>query len=432
MNTSTRIFTAMAILLMTAISCERPDDDPEDKPDGNPPVEKPEEKPDTPVVATKDNTFVIDGKEASFGSISVSNFGEYLCIAASPEEGVESFDAMFGQDEYLYVAISPLLNGKEFDLMTENDLFTVISTVAGAGIETLSPEVRTEITEGRCSFGYAEGKTEVFIALELSSGVSFSAKMSAEEAALVVNENTFSLDGNTKPIRTVFHRSQDGRTELYLTPAGISYFEDLNITTYYAYLILEDSQCNGKTLSVKDIEAAGYGDNFNEIYVSSTDTQTTGTVNVLRDAEDPAHYTVAASLDFDGTALEMSFDGKALDTAPAQEAESEVVYDGKSEKINKVTLDKRDTPQFTHSVNILTENGTDICITLPHAYIDGTPHGFSQSPYLTIAYGDVIFSKATGYSGTVNIGTEGETMTIEATNYKNFNIYYKGPFSVIE
>lgn len=221
-------------------------------------------------------------------------------------------------------------------------------------------------------------------------------------------------------------------TTIYLTPAGISYFEEIDITTYYAYITVEDSQCNGRTMSVKEIECAGYGDNLKGIYKSSYDTEVTGTVNVLRDPEDPSHYTVAAALDFEGNTLELRFDGKAISTELKEEKESVVIYDGKKQKIQDVSLDKTSNPEFTYSAIILTEDGTEIRIKFPLAYIDGVAHGFSQSPYLTITYGEDIFSKATGYSGTVTIGTEGGTITIEATNYKNFEIFYQGPYKTIE
>ena len=390
--------------------------------------EKPEDKP----VATKDNTYVIDGKEFQFGSVAVSNFGEYLCIAASPEEGVDNFDAIFEQDEYLYAAISPMLNGKEFDLMTETELFTLMSTLQGAAIESLAPATRDEISEGKCTFTYSDGKASVSIVMKLKSGVELSAKMTAEEPSLVVNENIIALDGENKPVRTAFYESKDGMTTIYLTPAGISYFEELEITTYYAYITLQDSQCDGSRLNVSDIKCAGFVNNLNGTHKSSIDTKTSGTVNVLKDPDDPWHFTVMAELDFSGTTLEISFDGNAISTEVTEVKESVVEYDGKKQTIKEVWLNTMPNPEDTRSVVILTEEGNDVCLTMPRNFIDGNAHGFSQSPYMNIRYNDTIFSKATGYSGTVTVGIDGSTMTIEATNYKNLKIYYEGPFKVSE
>lgn len=390
--------------------------------------EKPEDKP----VATKDNTYVIDGKEFQFGSVAVSNFGEYLCIAASPEKGVENFDAIFEQDEYLYAAISPMLNGKEFDLMTEKELFTLMSTLQGAAIESLAPATRDEISEGKCTFTYSDGKASVSIVMKLKSGVELSAKMTAEEPSLVVNENIIALDGENKPVRTAFYESKDGMTTIYLTPAGISYFEELEITTYYAYITLQDSQCDGSRLNVSDINCAGFVNNLNGTHKSSIDTKTSGTVNVLKDPDDPWHFTVMAELDFSGTTLEISFDGNAISTEVTEVKESVVEYDGKKQTIKEVWLNTMPNPEDTRSVVILTEEGNDVCLTMPRNFIDGNAHGFSQSPYMNIRYNDTIFSKATGYSGTVTVGIDGSTMTIEATNYKNLKISYEGPFKVSE
>lgn len=84
------------------------------------PVEQNPEINPNPAPQLQDNTYIIDEALESFGSVVMSNLDEYLCIAASPAEGVEDFEAIFEQDEYFYVAISPLLNAKEFDLMTPN------------------------------------------------------------------------------------------------------------------------------------------------------------------------------------------------------------------------------------------------------------------------------------------------------------------------
>ena len=126
------------------------------------------------------NTYAVDKEKSAFGSVELTNLGEYICIAATPAEGVQGFDAVFGQDEYFYVAISPLLNGKEFDLMTENDLYTVMSTLDGAFLETVAPDMKEEIKEGKCLFDYKDGKATVEIRLTLADGTKLAAKMEAE------------------------------------------------------------------------------------------------------------------------------------------------------------------------------------------------------------------------------------------------------------
>ena len=375
------------------------------------------------------NTYAVDKEKASFGSVELTNLGEYICIAATPAEGVQSFDAVFEQDEYFYVAISPLLNGKEFDLMTENDLYTVMSTLDGAFLETVAPDMKDEIKEGKCLFDYKDGKATVEIRLTLTDGTKLAAKMEAEEPGIIVNENIFAIAGDEKPVRTAFYLTEDGLTTLYLTPAGIDYFEDISITTYYAYIILDDTQCNGRALDVSDIVAVGYGDNFNEIYVDSREVSAKGSLKVFADPSDDSHYQVSADITFGGTTLKLRYDGNAIDAGTKEVVNNEVIYDGKTYGITDVILNLQPDPaNLTCTVMIWTTRGDMVKITLPVNFLDGNAHGFSQSAHLYMEYNGQVYSKATGYSGTVTVADDGDTIRIEATNYDNLKITYEGPY----
>ena len=375
------------------------------------------------------NTYAVDKEKSSFGSVELTNLGEYICIAATPAEGVQGFDAVFEQDEYFYVAISPLLNGKEFDLMTENDLYTVMSTLEGAFLETVAPDMKDEIKEGKCLFDYKDGKATVEVRLTLADGTKLAAKMEAEEPGIVVNENIFAIAGNEKPVRTAFYLKEDGLTTLYLTPAGIEYFEDISITTYYAYIVLDDTQCNGRALDVSDIVAVGYGDNFNEIYVDSREVSAKGSLKVFADPSDASHYQVSADITFGGTTLKLRYDGNAIDAGTKEVVKNEVIYNGETYGITNVILNMQPDPvNLTCTVMIFTERGDMVKINLPVNFLDGNAHGFSQSPDLYMEYGGQRYSKATGYSGTITVADDGDTIRIDATNYDNLKITYEGPY----
>ena len=375
------------------------------------------------------NTYAVDKEKASFGSVELTNLGEYICIAATPAEGVQSFDAVFEQDEYFYVAISPLLNGKEFDLMTENDLYTVMSTLDGAFLETVAPDMKDEIKEGKCLFDYKDGTATVEIRLTLTDGTKLAAKMEAEEPGIVVNENIFAIAGDEKPVRTAFYLKEDGLTTLYLTPAGIDYFEDISITTYYAYIVLDDTQCNGRALDVSDIVAVGYGDNFNEIYVDSREVSAKGSLKVFADPSDASHYQVFADITFGGTTLKLRYDGNAIDAGTKEVVKNEVIYNDETYGITNVILNMQPDPaSLTCTVMIFTARGDMVKINLPVNFLDGNAHGFSQSPDLYMEYGGQRYSKATGYSGTITVADDGDTIRIDATNYDNLKITYEGPY----
>ena len=375
------------------------------------------------------NTYAVDKEKALFGSVELTNLGEYICIAATPAEGVQSFDAVFEQDEYFYVAISPLLNGKEFDLMTENDLYTVMSTLDGAFLETVAPDMKEEIKEGKCLFDYKDGKATVEVRLTLADGTKLAAKMEAEDPGIVVNENIFAIAGDEKPVRTAFYLKEDGLTTLYLTPAGIDYFEDISITTYYAYIVLDDTQCNGRSLDVNDIVAVGYGDNFNEIYVDSREVSANGSLKVFADPSDASHYQVSADITFGGTTLKLRYDGNAIDAGTKEVVKNEVIYNGETYGITNVILNMQPDPvSLTCTVMIFTARGDMVKINLPVNFLDGNAHGFSQSPDLYMEYDGQRYSKATGYSGTITVAEDGDTIRIDATNYDNLKITYEGPY----
>ena len=385
-----------------------------------------QENPEKP--ALKENAYELDGVQASFGSVALSNIGDYICIAATPSEGVESFEEVFEQEEYFYVAISPLLNGKEFDMTKEAKVFTVMSTLEGAYLESVAPTLTDEITSGTCLFNYKEGVAMVEVSIVFADGAELSVKMSAEETGIVVNENIFAIGGNEKPVRTAFRMVEDGTTTLYLTPAGIDYFEDIDITTYYAYIILESGKCHGRTLTVEDVIAVGYADNFNELVVDSREVATTGTLNIAADPNDMAHYVVALDLDFAGTSLKIRFDGETLDALAKEVVTNEVVYNGTSLGIKEVYVDFMPNPECLTTVMIFTERDDMVYIKIPNNYLDGNAHGFSQSQNLYIRYDGVVYSKANGYSGTVTVSFDDDTIKINATNYDNLEITYEGPY----
>ena len=400
-----------ALMALVVISCEKV------------PAEPEQEKP-----APETNMFTVDGQIGVFESVVVSNIGEYICIAASTSDGVDVFDEIFDQEEYFYVAISPLLNGKEFDIKTERRLYTMMSELSGAFLESVTPETTQEIQSGTCLFNCKDGKVNVLVNAALADGTSLTVKLTAEESGIVVNENLFSIDGNDKPIRASFSKFENGTTAIYLTPAGIEYFADLEIATYYAYVILDDSKCHGKMLSVEDVIAVGYADNLTGLIVDSRDVMTSGSINVASDSSDPSHFVVSADLDFSGVSLQLRFDGKTRDANIVQVKESKIIYNGKSLGIKNVALDRQTDVDDVYHVLITTEKDDDIRISLPSNFLDGNAHGFSQSPNLYIEYDGTVYSKANGSSGTVTISISGGVLKVEATNYKNLEVLYEGPY----
>ena len=217
------------------------------------------------------------------------------------------------------------------------------------------------------------------------------------------------------------------------TPAGISYSEELAITTYYTYLILNDNQCNGKTIMASEIIEAGLVDNYQESSISSATNACTGTINVLKDVDDPSLYTIVASINLDDTVIDIHYKGKAIDYNLKPEIIYEVIYNKKSYQINEVTLDKT-IGNDLWKVTIDTE-GEDVTITMPSAAFDGNAKGFSQfknNPDVKVTYGENTYNYGSGHSGTITVGINGENIHVEFTNYNDLQVLYEGGFTLVE
>ena len=90
---------AAAFMAVAMISCEKPQVDEPDQP--NQEVPGPDQpgqgdggtdNPNPEKPALGENAYELDGVQASFGSVALSNIGDYICIAATPSEGVEAFE----------------------------------------------------------------------------------------------------------------------------------------------------------------------------------------------------------------------------------------------------------------------------------------------------------------------------------------------------
>lgn len=415
---------AALVLATTVISCEKPVIE-------NPELEDPEleiEKPGSEKPGLEANTYSLDKEPGTFNSVFASNLGEYICIAATPSPGVKDFNEVFNQEEYFYVAISPLLNGKKFEMIYEKELYTVMSSLQGAHLESVTPTTLEEIQSGVCTLTCKDGFVEADVKIFLENESVLTVKLSTEDPGVVVNQNIFSLDGNDKPIRAAFSRQYEGTTEIYLTPAGIDYFDELPISTYYAYIILETSKCHGKGLTVDDVIAVGYADNFYGLIIDSRDVSATGSINVSAESDDPRHYIVSADLNIDGTSLKLRYDGKTLDGDKKEVIENKLIYMGENLSIEDVCIGPMPDAEDVYRVMITTSNDDIIYISLPVKFLDGNAHGFSQSPQLYIEYRGEVYSKANGSSGTVTIGIDDDMIKLEATNYNNLEISYVGAF----
>lgn len=426
-KTMKRVLSLFILLLtLAAVSCgEKPIPEPMPEPTPDNPT------PDDPAPEAPISYYKVAEGQCELGSVILSNYGEYLCIAASPNGGVEEFDAIFSESEYLYVAISPLLVGKEFDIKSEKTLFTIISTLGAAPLAELTPEQHSEVKSGRCRFDYEAGIATVTLDVTLADDRRLSAVLIAEKQ-IVVNRNTITRNGEDKPVRAAFHTEDDGKTYLYFTPAGVDYFDDMvESATWYIYLAVDNALLDAGNVDIATNEKwfqLGLGDNVDESKsLTISPDMLNGAVGYFSVERGEGERAFKVILDVqwgDGTML-MSYDGDCLDATAEEVRNNSIVSDGVEYFISGATIDRSDAEVWRLT---LKSKQATLVLQMPAERFDGTPSGFSSDARILAEFNGETLSKAAGYSGTLIITFDEATMNIEAEFFNNSVVeaYYCG------
>jgi len=412
---------------------EKPGEEPEK------PGEEPEKPGDDEPAPLLPNTFVINGESCDFVSLSATMTGENLSIAATPAAGYTDVESIMNEaEEYFFIGVSPILVGKEFDLMTEQNLYTVYSTLADAPIEVLAPGQTEEIASGKCLVKIEEETVTLTCEMEMKDGTSFVVHIVTDniETQIVINENEIGRNDEVKPLRTAFYQEEDGLTYLYFTPANISYFSELSIATWYMYLVIPTDLVKGKEVSVDalaadDVFIFGVVDNVDSgRCVEVADVEGITGKFYISSTEQGA-YVVSFEFFVNGDAYRVSFDGTCVSTAeekPEDKKENEFKYGRRKIQIESVSLSKGEDV-WTLSLNL--ENGKTAEVSASRSVFQtGGIFGFSQDKNMSVSYDGNVYSKANGYSGTLTVYLNEADSTVETefTNYDDCEFYYCGEY----
>lgn len=382
------------------------------------------------------NTYAIDGVVAEFGSVLTMMVEENPSIVATPTAGISSTDAIFKCDEVLFASINPTLIGKEFDLMSETTLYTFMSTLSGAFLEGVAPKLTMEIEAGKATFTFSDNTLNVKADITLVDGTTLSFHVQAEHTAQI-NENIISSPYGEKPLRAAFYLEEDGLTYLYFTPGGISYFEEMDIVTWYLYIVVDSSMVNGQTIALSTVgenQAFMFGmiDNFDDsksFSIMSGDLgDATGTINLTKHSE--GNYTAIMDILYQGDEYSVLFTGDCTSTDEEMPVEQNYLqYKGEKFDVTAATLTKDGA---VWSVDITASNNTTITVTAPAEFFDGVAHGFSQSDDFTVTYDGTTYSGAAGNSGTLtaSLDESAQALTLDFTNYNNIILNYVGDVTI--
>lgn len=441
-----RLLSALAALsaVFCILSCEEtpsgpvtPDDDDDKEQPG--PIIDPEEYP-----YAEDTYFIMEDGEYPFKSVAAMMIGENIAIAATPDEGFTDVTSiMENSSEYFFAAVNPMLMvmGNVVDLMTEESLFTIISTLDKAPLETVAPGETSEISGGSFCMTYEDGvvtlKADILLTDNTWLGIHITANESAD-SPIDINSNIIGRGDEQKPLRTAFSTEQDGLLYMFLTPANISYFSELDIATWYLYMVVPTSMATGDNISTDaltsdDTFIFGMVDNLTPDNCFEITSSSLSDINgVFSIEKTETGYRSLWSFTVGEVWYFATFDGECRsveEEAPVEESEN---FFSCGEEIElAITSAGLEKSEETWTLHLDIENGKTASITMPaDFYATGGAFGFSQDPSMCVIYDGRRFSKAEGYSGTIHMLLDEEAGTVEAefTNYDDCELYYKGKY----
>lgn len=380
--------------------------------------------------ATKKNTYLINGIERAFGSTAVMMVDDNVLVAATPESGKRGAEAILECEEYFYGAVSPLLVDKSFDVMTEEVLYTIASTLAGATLEGVAPLFREEVTAGGCQLTSAGDVLTLKVGLILADGTQMAVWIEAKNSG-EINENKISRGEEEKPLRAAFYHLDDEMTALYFTPAGIDYFAELEIASWYLYVMVDNSLLSGESVDVAEIGDRlfmfGVVDNVTgEVMAISNEDMQGATGNLLLSSLGEERYLADLAIEVEGIVYKVAFSGLCKSSAVEPEIKiNYITYKGREYDLTGASID---TSSEVWSVELMVANGKVITATIPQDFFTGQAKGFSQSPALTVTYLERTYSKANGDSGTIiaSYDEEGGHLDLEFMGYGDLSFVYSG------
>lgn len=380
--------------------------------------------------ATQKNTYVINGVEHKFGSMSVMIVEDNVLVAATPESGVASAEKIFECEEYFFGAVSPLLLNKRLDIMTEKSPFTIVSTLSGAFLEGVAPIYLEEVTAGELELTKDGNLLTLRVGLVLADGTQLAAYVEVVEN-VVVNENRLSRGDEEKPLRASFYNVDAETTALYFTPAGIDYFEELEIASWYTYIMVDNSLVTGSHIDVanvgEELFVFGIVDNVTgKEFAISNDDMRDATGHFLLSSLGQERYTADIAIEIEGIAYKVSFSGKSISSEVKPEVKTNyVTYKKREYDIVGATID---TSAEVWVVELTVSNGNIITTTVPKDLFTGQATGFSRYPDLTVTYLDHTYSKANGDSGTIIASYDAESayLDLEFIGYGDLSFVYSG------
>ena len=394
----------------------------------------------------KANTIVVNGTETAVGTAFADSYEGSVLITAGLT-ATDSYDELLAGD-FVQTMMLPQFLNQEINLKEE--LITIYYTLQNL---TAAPLTSDMLDEGKVRIDMDEesGECSLLLAIRLNDGTEIGVNATATLSDPTPEEgNTITVDNATEPVRAAFYMdmAMEGSNYVYLyfTASEVYYLDEmLELATGYFCLAMNEDDLTGNEIDLTSTDKYFYLAYMDQMtgemsYAMQGDSEgTTGTMSVSRSGSDPASFTAEISVTFgDGKEVAVSFDGTAVSGDYVPEEPNEFTYDGTTEAIQSVLVDKSDAVLWHIYVSEVGgleyvsefEDMGAIHISIPAEAVNGEAAGFSTYKDMKIEFSGNTWQFPD--MGTVTVSLEGDQIVLDFTTYGDLIGHYSGTAVVVE
>lgn len=390
----------------------------------------------------------------------------YLC----PTEGLSDPESMLDTDNLMTIAINPNKIGQVIDITTEESIYTLYNLLNWASPDAPEKDIsianstwQDYCTNGTMQVDALENNTvKLSFDITMNSGKTF---RGAYEGPCTIDitepstTNILTVNDVTRDIKAAFYLKQDNITSLYLTPANISNFEDINlVSSYYVYVALPDAALDGREidLSTAEVFSVMYYNPATDdmVFVYQDDPQgATGTYSIKATGNTGDEYEVNMNVHIGEYTITGNYSGKFLSDAPPVKENEYQLGEGEKTSINSVIIDKKTNADMCdiyllHQSDLTSieeiKTADPIIIKIDKTALNGDIQAFSLNPSMSITYKGKAYNQESATNNELNGGNatvtlENTHVTIEFTLFQiaqygpaDLKGYYDGKVTVIE
>lgn len=432
--------------------------------------------PPTPLVNQ-----VTDGDEIREIKSALSlNLDGYQYIFLSPVENLKTMDDFYYAEDYMYIGLNPTVIGAEagIDIATEKTVYTLshgLKWKNAAGLED-QMYISNDSWDDYCQSGNIKveslenNKVKLSFNLRMLSGKAFRCAYEGNciiESSGPSSTNALTVDNLTQEIEAAFYTKQEGVTGLYLTPSGITSFDDVfNVLTYFVYVAVPDAALDGRSIDLSDPKS-----NYSVMYYNPSTEQSiwadptnpdspkviSGTYSIKAGSNENEYEVKIENVKLDNMTISGNYKGTFMSDAPAaKKNEYHLGGDGTPVAINSVVIDQTDKTTVMCDVYLSNTSGlttvdaikaaNPIILHLDKTSFEGETQSFSHDHGMSITYEGITYNyeASNGTDAKLNGGNAIVTLadddaTIEFNLYqivkyesKTLAGYYNGKVTVIK